>query len=184
MTTELEREFGHLMVDDQAVYPNLGKVYIQVGGKPLGPGDLALMDPAGWHSLSQNQGWTQPFMNRLTQLVDDWLGGSDRRELLSLARSPASDREGLRPAELFRIWLDEERLGRLDALTTDFDETKPLAHYYALSHALRVVLSAVAHTRAMPSVHWETAFRASTVEDAPQTSDTPALDDDIASWLA
>lgn len=183
MTTELERQFGRLIVDDQVIHPSLGNVYTHAGGKPLDPADLALMDPSGWYALSQSQGWTQPFMDRLTQLVNDWLSGSDRKELLSLARSTAWSYEDFRPAELLRKWLDEERLGRLNALTTDFDETKPLAHYYALSHALRAILSAVAHTSTMPSIHWETASRSSLVENASQISDTPPLDDDIASWL-
>ena len=123
-------------------------------------------------------------MDRLTQLVNDWLSGSDRKELLSLARLPASDDEDFRPADLFLRWLDEKRLGRLNELTADFDETRPLAHYYALSHALRAVLSAVAHTEAVPFDYWETRSRSSTVEDVVQSSDTTPLDDDIASWLA
>ena len=184
MATELERTFGNLMIHDQVVYPYPNTAPIYVGGKPLDPADLALMDQSGWRTLSQSQGWTQPFMDRLAQLVDDWLGGSDRRELLSLARSPASDDGEFRPADLFLRWLDAERLGRLNELTADFDETKPLAHYYALSHALRTVLSAVDYTEAIPLSHWETTYRSSNVEDAPQISDTPPLDDEIASWLA
>ena len=184
MTTELERKFGSLIVHDPVVHPSLSEAPIYVRGKLLEPADLALMDQSGWRALSQTQGWTQPFMDRLTQLVNDWLSGSDRKELLSLARSPASDDEDLRPAELFRRWLDEKRLGRLNELTADFDETKPLAHYYALSHALRAVLSAVAYTEAVPSDYWETASRSLNVENVAQSPDTPPLDDDIASWLA
>ena len=103
--------------------------------------------------------------------------------LLSLARAPRSDTENFRPAELFQKWLDEERLGRLNALTADFEETKPLAHYYALSHALRAVLSAVDHNEAMPSVHWDSTSSPNYASHTLLNPDTKMQDDDIASWL-
>lgn len=183
MTTELERTFGSMIVHDQVAHPSLSKAPIYVGGESLEPVDLALMDQSGWRTLSQKQGWNQPFVDRLTQLVNDWLSGSDRKELLSLVRLHKSDDEEFRPAQLLVSWLDEKRLGRLNELTADFDETKPLAQCYALNHALRAILSAVAHTEALPSNHWDT-FRSSNVEDTLQSFDTMPLDDDIASWLA
>ena len=183
MTTELEQEFERLILHDPVAYPSLGKVYVHIDGAPLDPADLTLMDQSGWRALSQGQGWTQSFMDRLSQLVDDWLSGSDRRELLSLARTPGSDEENFRPAELFRKWLDRERLGRLNALTADFDEIRPLAHYYAMSHALRAVLSAVGHTEAMPSIHWDSASSPIPEIAVSPNSDTTMQDDDISSWL-
>ena len=80
MTTELKREFGRLIHHDPVAHPSLGHLYPHIDGVPLNPAELALMDQSGWRTLSQNQGWTQPFMERLSQLVDDWLSGSDRRE--------------------------------------------------------------------------------------------------------
>ena len=184
MTTELEREFGRLILHDSVAHPSLGRVHVHVDGAPLDPSDLALMDQSGWRALSQGQGWPQTFMDRLSQLVDDWLRGSDRKELLLLARSPGPNQEDFRPAELFQKWLDEERLGRLNALTADFDETRPLAHYYALNHALRAVLSAVGHTAAMPSAYRASTSRSYTPENISDPPDPTMQDDDISSWLA
>ena len=124
MTTELEREFGRLILHDSVAHPSLGRVHVHVDGAPLDPSDLALMDQSGWRALSQGQGWPQTFMDRLSQLVDDWLRGSDRKELLLLARSPGPNREDFRPAELFQKWLDEERLERLKRSDGGFRRNK------------------------------------------------------------
>ena len=184
MTTQLERELGRNIVLDAMAHPSLDQPHLRMGGKPLDPVDLAMMDQSDWRALSQSQGWTQPFMEQLAQLANEWLHGSDRKELLALARSPASDHHDPHPADLFLRWLDEERLGRLNVLTANFGETRSVAHYYALNHALRAILTAVNHTAAIPSTYWEIAARSSNAEKNEPISDPTSLDENISSWLA
>ena len=183
MTKELEREFGRGIFLDETVHTSHGRERLLMEGKLLDFDDLAMMDQSGWRALSQNQGWSQPFMESLAQLAHHWLRGSDRKELLALARSPAQNHRDFRPAELFRRWLDKERLGRLHMLTADFGETRSVAHYYALSHALRAILTAVDYTAAVQSTSWEIAARSSIAEDNERNPEPAALSEDVSSWL-
>ena len=161
--------------------------FIEVGGEKVDVVALVLMPQSGWRDLSQRLGWEPAFLGCLDGIVEDWLGGTDRRELLALARNTRAP-SALQSAhrELLALWLNEKRMERLELLTEALGHNRHFAHCYALSHAWRELVAALDHTNAMPAVEPSKPPALPDNDDAgaEQDTDTPVADADIVSWLA
>ena len=84
------------------------------------PVDLVLLDVSGWRGLARGMGWDEEYLRSFDDLVDRWLVGGDRRDLLNMARSRVASGSGSVDFEDLAVcWLDQDRVGRLVALINE-----------------------------------------------------------------
>ena len=117
------------------------------------PVDLVLLDVSGWRGLATGMGWDRARLRSFDDLVDRWLVGGDRRELLDMAMSQAESGSGSVDFEdLAAGWLDQNRLGRLVALINESGYELPMYPLcYSLRKAFTVVDIAIEHVNARSS---------------------------------
>ena len=112
--------------------------------------ELVKLNYAGWMNTLQDLGLGEEYIQRLEELVANWMGQQKRRELRRLARERSHQNLETAQDELIEEWITDQDCHRLAQLIKEREFTQPrIPVCYAVSDARRTIESTLRFIRNM-----------------------------------